>query len=70
MMLWQYREALKNMAFMRKHMMIVDKNIITSFCPETAAFVAFELLSCLVGSEKADAVAKAMGYTMNKLLRV
>lgn len=41
---------------------VVDKNIITSFCPETAAGVAFELLSCLVGSEKAKVVAKAMGY--------
>lgn len=41
---------------------VVDKNIITSFCPETAAEVAFELLSCFVGSEKADVVAKAMGY--------
>lgn len=41
---------------------VVDKNIITSFCPETAARVAFELLSCLVGSEKAKVVAKAMGY--------
>lgn len=41
---------------------VVDKNIITSFCPETAAEVAFELLSCFVGSEKANAVAKAMGY--------
>lgn len=41
---------------------VVDKNIITSFCPETVAEVAFELLSCFVGSEKADVVAKAMGY--------
>ena len=41
---------------------VVDRNIITSFCPETAAGVAFELLSTLVGQEKASEVAKAMGY--------
>lgn len=41
---------------------VIDKNIITSFCPETAADVAFQLLSWLVGDEKADAVSKAMGY--------
>ncbi len=39
-----------------------DRNIITSFCPETAADVAFQLLSCLVGEEKAKVVAAAMGY--------
>ena len=38
-----------------------DRNIITSFCPETAADVAFQLLSCLVGEEKAKVVAAAMG---------
>ncbi|MDD5935982.1 MAG: DJ-1/PfpI family protein [Clostridiales bacterium] len=41
---------------------VVDKNIITSFCPETAADVAFTLLECLVGKEKMDVVAAAMGY--------
>lgn len=41
---------------------VVDRNIITSFCPETAADVAFQLLTCLVGKEKADIVLKAMGY--------
>lgn len=39
-----------------------DKNIITSFCPETAADVAFTLLEGLLGKEKADAVSEAMGY--------
>ena len=43
---------------------VVDQNIITSFCPETAAGVAFELLSTLVGQEKASEVAKAMGYNL------
>lgn len=41
---------------------VVDKNIITSYCPETAADVAFTLLKMLVGDEKADVVIKAMGY--------
>lgn len=41
---------------------VKDRNIITSFCPETAAGVAFQLLSCLVGEEKAKVVAAAMGY--------
>lgn len=41
---------------------VKDNNIITSFCPETAANVAFTLLGCLVGKEKADAVIGAMGY--------
>ena len=41
---------------------VQDRNIITSFCPETAADVAFRLLTCLVGKEKASTVIKAMGY--------
>ena len=41
---------------------VKDRNIITSFCPETAADVAFQLLSCLVSEEKAKVVAAAMGY--------
>lgn len=41
---------------------VKDRNIITSFCPETAVDVAFILLICLVGKEKADAVISAMGY--------
>lgn len=31
---------------------VVDDNIITSFCPETAADVGFALLARLVGEEK------------------
>lgn len=42
--------------------MVVDKNIITSYCPETASDVAFELLKKLVGSEKMTIVRKAMGF--------
>ncbi len=41
---------------------VKDRNIITSFCPETAADVAFQLLIGLVGEEKASAVITAMGY--------
>ena len=41
---------------------IVDENIITSYCPETAPDVAFELLKKLVGYEKMSIVKQAMGY--------
>lgn len=41
---------------------IVDENIITSYCPETAPDVAFELLNKLVGYEKMSIVKQAMGY--------
>ena len=41
---------------------VVDDNIITSFCPETAADVGFALLARLVGEEKANMVRRAMGY--------
>lgn len=41
---------------------VTDKNIITSYCPETAAEVAFRLLAWLVGEENAERVSKAMGY--------
>ena len=41
---------------------VIDGNVITSYCPETAADVAFELLKKLVGEEKTLVVKKAMGY--------
>jgi len=41
---------------------VIDQNIITSFCPETAPHVAFSLLEMLVGKEKAGIVATAMGF--------
>lgn len=41
---------------------VVDDNIITSYCPETAPHVAFELLKKLCGEEKMFIVKKAMGY--------
>ena len=41
---------------------VVDDNIITSYCPETAPDVAFELLKKLCGNEKMLIVKEAMGY--------
>lgn len=41
---------------------VVDDNIITSYCPETAPDVAFELLKKLCGNEKMLSVKKAMGF--------
>ena len=46
---------------------VIDKNIITSFCPETAPLVAISLLEMLVGKEKAEIVAIAMGFQLAKL---
>ena len=39
-----------------------DGNIITSYCPETAPYVAFLLLERLVGAKGALEVKRAMGY--------
>lgn len=41
---------------------VVDKNIITSYCPETAAGVAFKLLEKLTSIEKMEIVKHAMGF--------
>lgn len=41
---------------------VVDENIITSYCPETAPTVAFKLLEILIGLQKAEEVKYAMGY--------
>ncbi len=43
---------------------VIDKNIITSYCPETAPDVAFALLKQLVGTEKMRAVKAAMGFSV------
>lgn len=43
---------------------VIDKNIITSYCPETAPDVAFALLEQLVGTEKMRAVKAAMGFSV------
>ncbi|WP_371380420.1 DJ-1/PfpI family protein [Sporomusa aerivorans] len=41
---------------------VVDKNIITSYCPETAPGVAFKLLEKLTSTEKMEIVKQAMGF--------
>jgi protein deglycase len=41
---------------------VVDGNIITSYCPETAPYVAFELLKILTSEEDMAVVKKAMGF--------
>ncbi len=41
---------------------VIDKNIITSYCPETAPGVAFELLKALTSEEQMKLVKEAMGF--------
>jgi protein deglycase len=41
---------------------VIDKNIITSWCPQTAASVAFELMKMMLGTEKTKVIMNAMGY--------
>ena len=41
---------------------VVDKNIITSYCPETAPGVAFKLLEMLTSTEEMKKVKQAMGF--------
>ena len=41
---------------------VVDGNIITSYCPETAPKVAFELLKMLTSEEDMEVIKKAMGF--------
>jgi protein deglycase len=41
---------------------VVDDNIITSYCPETAPNVAFELLKMLTSEEEMEVIKKAMGF--------
>lgn len=41
---------------------VVDGNIITSYCPQTAPDVAFELLKMLTSEEDMLVVKKAMGF--------
>lgn len=42
---------------------VIDKNIITSYCPETASGVAFKLLEMLTCKEDMEVVKKAMGFS-------
>ncbi len=41
---------------------VKDGNLITSYCPQTAPFVAFALLEMLTSAEKMNLVMGAMGY--------
>ena len=41
---------------------VVDRNIITSYCPQTANDVAFLLLDSLIGKEKTQVVKEGMGW--------
>lgn len=41
---------------------VVDGNIITSYCPATAPTVAFELLKMLTSEEEMAVIKKAMGF--------
>lgn len=41
---------------------VVDKNVITSYCPQTAPDVAFKLLEMLTSTEKMNLVKEAMGF--------
>ena len=41
---------------------VIDKNIITSYCPETAVDVSFKLLEMLTSKEKMEVVKVAMGF--------
>lgn len=41
---------------------VVDGNVVTSWCPQTAPYVAFELLAKLVSRESAHEVMAAMGF--------
>jgi len=43
---------------------VIDHNIITSYCPSTAVQVAFELLEKMTSASQAQQVKKLMGYEL------
>lgn len=43
---------------------VVDKNIITSYCPETAPGVAFKLLEKLTSTEQMEIIKRDMGFKL------
>lgn len=58
-----YQEKLKEFGVnVVNEPVVVDANIITSYCPETASKVAFELLKMLTSEEEMTVVKKAMGF--------
>jgi 4-methyl-5(b-hydroxyethyl)-thiazole monophosphate biosynthesis len=46
---------------------VIDKNIITSYCPETAPHVAFQLLETLTSKKEADLVRMSMGFSIMEI---
>ena len=58
-----YQEKLKEFGVnVVNEPIVVDDNIITSYCPETAPGVAFELLKMLTSEEEMAVIKKAMGF--------
>ncbi len=58
-----YQEKLKEFGVnVVNEPVVVDGNIITSYCPETAPKVAFELLKMLTSEEDMTVIKKAMGF--------
>lgn len=47
---------------------VVDRDVITSYCPETAPYVAFKLLERLTSKAQADTVRAAMGFPVEENL--
>ncbi|MBP1047650.1 DJ-1/PfpI family protein [Enterococcus sp. BWM-S5] len=45
-----------------KQPIVIDRQVITSYCPETAVHVAFELLEMLTDKSMRQQVMQAMGY--------
>lgn len=41
---------------------VIDDNVIASYCPETASSVAFKLLEKLTSTEQMEVVKSAMGF--------
>lgn len=41
---------------------VIDKNVISSYCPQTASGVAFELLKALTSEEQMEIVKESMGF--------
>ncbi len=41
---------------------VIDNNIITSYCPQTASGVAFKPLEKLTSTEQTLVIKKAMGF--------
>ena len=41
---------------------VVDDNIITSYCPQTAPAVAYAMMTKLLGEEKVKVIKEGMGF--------